>query len=74
MRVGDHSERRIVSGGGNRGVVEFVARERLAGLPQRPVGLQDGAAVAQIHLALGEAGLDAEQSGHGVSDALGIDP
>eukprot|EP01136_Pigoraptor_vietnamica_P009960 Opistho-1_new@47020 len=55
------------------GVVEFVATEPRSGSAERAVGQQIRPAVAEMQLALGKAGDDRQQPGHGVAFAGRID-
>ena len=73
LAVGEIGQRLVVAGRDQRRVVEFVAAHRSC--PPRPIGLsetQPRLAIAEVQLALREAGRMAEQPGHGVADAVGV--
>ena len=62
------AKRRVGAGVGHLRIVEFVAaHRRCRPRPSGPVGAQRACAVAEVHLALGEAGRMAEQAEHRVA-------
>ena len=66
-------KRRIPPGLGQRGVVELMPTQRRAGATERTILEECSPAVTEMQAALGEARHLAEQAGHGVTFALGVD-
>src|SRR5712691_6066794 len=70
--VGKVGQRLVVSAADERRIVEFVAAPGAARWPDRAVDTKPGRAIAEMQLALSEARRVAEQSRHGVADAIGV--
>ena len=72
LGIRELGQRFVLSRGQDRRVVKLVPAHDAAGRAERTVREQARLAVAQMQLALGEAGRMTEQAGHGVANAVGI--
>jgi hypothetical protein len=70
--VGEFKQGLVASRLGQRRIMEFMAAQLGARTAQRTIGEQPRLTVAEMELAVREAGGMAEQAGHAVADTVGI--